>query len=144
MKILIVEDDFISRQVLGKFLGEQGSCDIAVNGKEALEAFKLAIEARDSYDLVCLDIMMPEMDGQTALQEIRVLEEAHGVRSSRGATVLMTTALDDVRNIMTAFHGLCDGYLVKPVARAKLIQLLEQFELCPPAAPKAGANISLA
>ena len=124
MKILIVEDDFTSRVLLQELLTPFGECHVAVNGKEALAAFAKALKEHRPYDLLCVDIMMPEMDGQTALKEIRAQEEALGIYSHRGAKIIMTTALDDVRNIMDAFHGLCDGYLVKPIAKAKLLELV--------------------
>ena len=57
------------------FLARYGDCHIAVNGKEAVEAFRIGFECGEPYDLVCMDIMMPEMDGQTAVKEIRALEE---------------------------------------------------------------------
>jgi two-component system chemotaxis response regulator CheY len=103
MKTLIVEDDFICRVVLQKLLGAYGECHVAVNGKEAVAVFQQALKTRQSYDLVCLDILMPEMDGQVALKAIRDAEESVGIYSHRGAKIIMTTALSDVQNIMTAF-----------------------------------------
>ncbi|HEX7501078.1 MAG TPA: response regulator, partial [Polyangia bacterium] len=76
MRILIVEDDMTSRILLRKMLEPFGSCDMAVNGKEAVEAFRQAQEADEPYALVCLDIMMPELDGQEALQAMRAQEDA--------------------------------------------------------------------
>ena len=60
MKILIVDDDFTSRKILLKYLAEYGQCDVAVDGEEAVEVFKLALNEWEAYDLVCLDIMMPK------------------------------------------------------------------------------------
>lgn len=133
MKTLIVEDDFTSRVLLQQLLAVYGESHVAVNGAEAVKAFVIAQKAGQPYDLVCLDIMMPEMDGQAALQELRAGEEAAGIRSSQGAKIIMTTALDDPHNVMSAFYGLCDGYLVKPIAHEQLVQLLTQFRLLPAA-----------
>ena len=82
MRTLIVEDDFTSRLLLQTFLSRYGECHIAVNGKEAVAAFRAARESGQWYDLICMDIMMPEMDGQTAVKEIRALEEAGGTLST--------------------------------------------------------------
>ena len=79
MKTLIVEDEFTSRRLLQKILAAYGECDIAIHGKEALEAFRLARDEREPYDLICLDIMMPEMDGQETLKMIRKTEEEMGI-----------------------------------------------------------------
>jgi two-component system chemotaxis response regulator CheY len=129
VKTLIVEDDPTSRLFLQQVLKGYGPADIAVNGEEAIEAVQLALGADDPYNLICLDIMMPEMDGQAALRQIRALEESKGIWSSNGAKVVMTTALGDVKNAFSAFSGLCDAYLVKPIGKAKLLEVLRQLAL---------------
>ena len=129
MKVLIVEDDFSSRLLLQMLLSKYGECHIAVNGAEAVLAFRMALDAGKPYDLICLDIMMPEMDGQTALKEMRAQEEARGIVSTHGAKIIMTTALDNVKNVAAAYQELCDGYLVKPIDKAKLIGLLAELKV---------------
>ena len=129
MKTLIVEDDFTSRLVLQTFLKDYGPTHIAVNGKEAVEAVRAALEAGDPYNLICLDIMMPEMDGQEALKEIRGMEEAKGTISSMGAKIIMMTILGDMKNICNAYSSLCDAYLLKPIAQQKLLEELKKLGL---------------
>ena len=129
MKTLIAEDDFTSSLVLQGMLKHYGPAHTAINGQEAVEAVRVALDANEPYDLVCLDIMMPEMDGQEALQQIRALEEAKGMSPVKGARVIMTTALDDAKNILTSFKGLCDVYLTKPVDKAKLLGELRKMKL---------------
>jgi len=126
MRALIVEDDFTSRLLLQKLLAPYGESHVAVNGREALEAFQTARQNQQPYDLICLDIMMPEMDGQTVLKEVRSLEEAAGIQPGCGVKILMTTALKDPQNVMTAFRELCDGYLVKPIDKAKLLKYFKE------------------
>lgn len=129
MKTLIVEDDFTSRLLLQELLKSYGPTHLAVNGREAVEAFRHALQAQQPYSLICLDIMMPEMDGQTALREIRQLEEANSIFSTDGAKVIMTTALDHPKDVIAAFSGLCDAYLVKPIDKAKLLEHLRAMHL---------------
>jgi two-component system chemotaxis response regulator CheY len=129
MKTLIVEDDFTSRLLLQELLRGYGPSHVAVNGKEAVAAVTAALDASEPYELVCLDVMMPEMDGQQALKEIRALEAARGRDCGRGARILMTTALHDKENVMTALREQCDGYLVKPIEKAKLMSYLRQLKL---------------
>ncbi len=131
MKCLIVEDDFSSRLLLQKLLEPYGECHSATNGVEALEAVSAALKSGAPYDLICLDIMMPQMDGQAALKEIRRLEmeEAEGMVPNESAKILMTTALTDRHNILSAYDELADGYLFKPIDRAQLIAFLEEAEL---------------
>ena len=131
MKTLIVEDDFVSRMLLQKFLAGFDLPHIAINGQEAVDAVRVALEENQPYDLICLDIMMPGMDGHQALHEIRALEEAHGIFSTDGAKILMTTALGDMKNKIAAFRGLCDGYLTKPLNKDDLLHEMRKFELIP-------------
>jgi len=129
MKILIVEDDFISRQVLMEHLSFLGRCDIAVDGEEAVQAVQLAIKNETPYELICLDIMMPKMDGHAALKAIRESEDQAGIMLGDGAKVIMTTALKDSGNIMKAFKENCEAYLSKPISRNKLLDQLAKFGL---------------
>ena len=131
MKTLIVEDDFTSRLLFQEFLKSYGQSHIAVNGRESIEAVCRALEAGEPYDLICLDIMMPEMDGQEALKQIRKQEEIRGILPPDGVKVVMTTALDDIKNVLTAYHGLCDAYLTKPIRKEDLLNELRKLKLIP-------------
>ena len=121
MRTLIVEDDFTSRLLLQSLLSPYGECHIAVNGREAVAAFRAAQERGQAYDLICMDIMMPEMDGHTALREIRALEETGGTPPTKRVKIIMTTALGDVKDVVESFMGLCDAYVFKPVDKGKLL-----------------------
>ena len=129
MRILVVEDDMTSRLLLRKMLESFGDCDAAVNGKEAVAAFQLAHDNKRNYELVCLDIMMPVMDGQAALKAIRQIEQNSGCLPSQAAKIVMTTALRDIENVTVAYREFCDGYLVKPIQRDKLVALLKELDL---------------
>jgi len=129
MKTLIVDDDFTNRLLLQEILKGYGPSHIAVNGQEAVEAVRVAMDMGEPYDVICLDIMMPEMDGHEALKEIRAMEEAKGIISSKGTKIVMTTALGDLKNVSTAYQGLCDAYLVKPIDKARLLEELRKLDL---------------
>jgi two-component system chemotaxis response regulator CheY len=128
VKSLIVEDDFASRLVLQTFLSRFGECHIAVNGKEAVEAFQTAVKEGQRYDLICMDIMMPEMDGHTAVRLIREQEEGQGI-PAKGVKIIMTTALSGVKEVSTAYYEECDAYLVKPIDLGKVVAELSSLGL---------------
>ena len=129
MKTLIVEDDFTSRLLLQGILGVYGPVHIAGNGREALEAFRMSLETGNHYNLVCMDIMLPKMDGQQALREIREMEESRGILSTEGVKILMVSALDDIKSKINAFSGLCDDYLVKPISKDHLLRVIHDMGL---------------
>jgi two-component system chemotaxis response regulator CheY len=131
LRVLLVEDNFASRLLLQTFLSRYGECHIAVNGREAVEAFHSALERGQSYDLVCMDIMMPEMDGREAVRRIRAMEEAHGILSTFGAKIIMTTAVDEIKDVVRCFKELCDGYLVKPIDLSQLLSHMRSHQLVP-------------
>ena len=120
MRILIVDDDRASCELMGALLSGYGPCDYAYDGAEAMEKVTAAIDASTPFDLICLDIMMPEMDGLEALKAIRQLEQDKGLAQADVAKVLMTTTASQVSKTMKAFHHGCSGYLVKPISKDKL------------------------
>ncbi len=124
-----MEDDFTSQLLLHKLLEPYGKCDIVANGWDAVEAFRLARSMGEPYSLLCLDIMVPGLDGQEVLRKIRELEAEREILPGKGVKILMTTALMDGDNVLTAFRELCDGYLVKPIDRAKLLRNLRELAL---------------
>lgn len=132
MKCLIAEDDLISRRILTELLSEFGSCDIAVNGKEAIDSFKLAHESKRPYDVIFMDIMMPIIDGMEALLSIRALEKQMGIPYNLATKVVMTTALGDPHTVIKSFNRCeADAYIVKPLSRQKLDKELRALKLVP-------------
>ena len=129
LRVLLVEDDFASRLLLQIFLSRYGECHVAVNGREAVQAVRSAFELGQRYDLVCMDILMPEMDGREAVRQVRALEEAHGIFSTEGAKIIMTTTVDDIKQVIRCFKELCDAYLMKPIDLAELLRQMKSWQL---------------
>jgi two-component system chemotaxis response regulator CheY len=129
LRALLVEDEFASRLVLQTFLSRYGECHIAVNGREAVEAFRAAFERGEKYDLICMDIMLPEIDGHEAVRQVRAIEVAHGICSTYGVKIFMTTSVEDIKQIIRCFQELCDAYLMKPIDLAKLLDHMRSYQL---------------
>lgn len=129
MKSLVVDDDFFSRRILQSIMASYGECHIAVDGKEAVFAFNQALAEEKPYDVICLDIMMPGADGQEVLKQIREIEQKKNILGNDSVKIIMTTALDDSENIKQAFREQCESYLIKPISKSKLVEILEKFSL---------------
>lgn len=123
MKALIVEDDVVSRKLMESILSPFGDCHVAADGEKAVEAFRSAWEKGAPFDLICLDIMMPNMDGHEALARIRDIEKDLGAPPEKEAKVIMTTALGDPHNVVRAlYRGGAASYIVKPVEKDRLLE----------------------
>lgn len=112
-----------------RFLSEYGDCDITVNGVEAVDAFQMALEDDEAYDLVCLDIMMPELDGYQTLERIREIEDENNVEEDKKVKVIMTTALSERRYVDRAFQLGCVAYAGKPIDQMKFIYQMKKLKL---------------
>ena len=132
MNILIVEDDGVSSSLLTAILSPCGQCSVVVDGTAAVVSFRSALAAKQPYDLVCLDVMLPGMDGQYVLRRMRRLEEQHGIGGLDTAKIVMITALGDHRTVMDAFRSQCEGYIVKPIRKDKVLKQLCSLGIMPP------------
>lgn len=129
MKALVVDDDQTTRIILQQIVSRYAKIHCCADGTEAVQACIRALDDGDPYDLICLDIMMPTMNGLEALKLIRQEEERHGCARPQGAKVIITTASDDDESIDTAFQQLCDAYIVKPIDGTELLDIV--YCLCP-------------
>jgi two-component system chemotaxis response regulator CheY len=130
MKALILEDEPLSQSVMTKLLAPAfDNCYPTANGREALEAFENALDSGHPYNLVCLDIMVPELDGISVLKSIRNAERQRKISGARAAKVVMTTCLSDEQTMKDAYSALCDAYLVKPINRQKMTGVLQELKL---------------
>ena len=129
MKILIVEDEASSRHLLKSLLSGYGECELAEDGHIAVDMFRKAIDAKAAYNLVCLDIKLPTMDGMEVLRTIRRIETENGVLIGDGVKIIMTTALSDHKKVIEAFNEQCEVYLVKPIEKAKLVEHMRKLKL---------------
>lgn len=129
MRCLIVDDTLVARTMMKKYLSPYAYCDFAEDGEEAVAAVRQSIDKSEPYDLICLDIMMPKMDGHKALEVIRQIENEHGINGLDGVKVIMTTALGNSENIFGAFRRGCEAYVVKPVEKKKLYAEMEKLGL---------------
>ena len=129
MKILIAEDDRISRSFLQKFMSNYGDVEVAVDGMEAIDIYMDAMKNNEPFDLLCLDIMMPKVDGLKVLRVIRQLEAQNTQAAENRLKIIMMTALADVGYVDEAFRLGCDAYASKPVDTEKVEEAMKNLGL---------------
>jgi len=114
MKILVVDDETVSRTKLKLIMDNFGECDAAENGRQALAMFHKAHRQGKSYGLILLDIDMPEMDGVEVLAEMIKTETGLEVSEATKAKILMVTAYTDKDRVISCIQSGCDDYIAKP------------------------------
>jgi two-component system chemotaxis response regulator CheY len=127
VRILIADDVEMNRLLLETMLGELGEVDLVTNGIEAVQAAEEALVREDPYDLICLDVEMPIMDGLEALHTFRSAETRHGARRS---VIFMVTASSDPEHMLQALENEgCDDFIIKPVTKKSLLAMVEKHGL---------------
>jgi len=129
VRILIAEDDLTSRLFMAKYLSRYGVCDLAMNGMEAIDLVVSSIEENNPYDLICLDIMMPKVDGIKALKVIRELESTSDNKKSKPSKIVMTTAINDKETVEEVYKLGCEAYAWKPIEVDKFNEMLKNLGL---------------
>ncbi|GFM33757.1 response regulator [Desulfovibrio subterraneus] len=128
MKFLVIDDDFDSRRLVQKILHPYGYVEVAADGEEGVEAFRAALKDGEPYDVITLDIMMPNMDGQDALREIREVEKEMGIAGDKATKVIMISGLDDNKEVHDAFFlGDAISYIVKPIRKQTLLDEIQSL-----------------
>jgi len=131
MKVLIVDDDSLSLMLMTDILSPFGSCDTADNGIDAIALFEKALAEETPYDLICLDILMPEMDGHQVLKQIRFIEDSMGIDTPDAVKIIMVTSESDVDIILKAYNIRCDVYVTKPISRQIIVDKIRFLNLIP-------------
>ena len=130
MHVLIVEDHPVTSRLLKDILKPYAECEIVDSGSEAILAFDNALKKNKPFDLICMDIMMPNMNGHVALMQIREKEKKAGIAEDKEVKVIMVTGLDDGKNVVKAYYeGGATSYIVKPIDKDKFLDELRNIGL---------------
>ncbi len=129
MKFLLVDDEFVSRKKSQKILSQYGECDVAANGLEALNAFLRAHNEHDPYNIVFLDIDMPDIDGNMVLSKIRQWETARDLASDQITRVALISAHDREKALTAELKPGRETFFSKPVNRDKLVSAFKSLHM---------------
>ena len=132
MNILILDDEIISRTKLTLIMQHFGECDAVDNGKDAIALFHAAHYKEDPYELIMLDINLPEMNGIEVLSEIREAEGSLKVGEKRAAKILMVTSSRDKERIIASVQSGCNDYIVKPFDIEIIRKKLAKYDIHDP------------
>ncbi|MBW2119166.1 MAG: response regulator [Deltaproteobacteria bacterium] len=130
MRILVVDDELVSRKKLKKIMESFGECDAVENGKEAIAAFVKSLENWNLYSLITLDVSMPGMDGTEVLSKLREIEKENYMAEEEQAKILMVTSHSEKDTVMTSIEAGCDDYIVKPFNKEVVTKKLENLGFC--------------
>ncbi|MBA4367556.1 MAG: hypothetical protein C0403_07945 [Desulfobacterium sp.] len=129
LRILIVDDDDISRQKMETILEELGECTAAKNGQDAITFFQTALKQEKFFHLITMDYSMPELSGVETLSQIRKIESVGKVSSGNCAKIIMVTRHSDKENVITCLQAGCNEYIVKPFNQETIFQRLKKLKL---------------
>lgn len=128
VRCLVVDDDILGRELIAHYLEGVADCEMAENGLKAVEMFRDAFESGNRYDLIMLDIVMPEMDGHTAAKEIRMIEKECGIPINEGVNIIVISSLNTPHDVIQAYLSASSAaHIVKPVQPDKLLKILNKL-----------------
>ena len=127
MKILVVDDESVSRKTLGKALESFGQCEEAESGHQATAAFKQAWDESSPFNLLMLDLSMPDMDGREVLLEIRSMEKDMKVPNEELTKIVMVTSHSEEDTVLDCLRAGCNDFVVKPFDPEALFEKLARL-----------------
>jgi PAS domain S-box-containing protein len=126
LRILVAEDNSVNQRLAARLLEREGhSVTIAGSGQEALELFERSLRDSQKYDLILMDVQMPDLDGLQATARIR--EKERGL-PDRIPIVAMTAQAAESDRLRCLESGM-DAYVTKPVHVPELLQMIESVVL---------------
>jgi two-component system chemotaxis response regulator CheY len=129
MRILVVDDDAPNRKLLTDIASKMGECEGAEGGQEALSAFKKAWEDWRPFNLIFLDVLMPDLDGWEVLLKIREIEKEKKVSEQHQVRVIMVTGVSEEETVLDCLRNGCDEFIVKPIDILLVLEKMKKLGL---------------
>jgi len=125
MRILIVDDNYISRSSLRDLMKTYGECDAVSSGALGIEMFEIAHKEGAPYDLITMDIEMPDMRGQETVAKMRELEKEKSIKADQEVKIIMVTASYDMKNVAKSYGEGCTEFCKKPATKESIERALK-------------------
>ena len=125
-RLMVVDDDMISRRKLGTILASRGTVEEFSNGKTAIMSFQQAWEEQIPFKLITLDITMPGMSGMEVLKEMRRIEGSFLRDFRHKAIIVMVSASNNMNDVRSAISLDCNDYIIKPFDEEKILSRYDQ------------------
>ena len=132
IKTLVIDDQPVIRKHIELLLKDFCECTFAEDGSKGCDLFEQALDAGEPFELVTLDIEMPVMNGHEMLALIRAIEEQRGILGLEGVKVIMSTSIDDTKDIFSAFNEGCEAYVKKIDMEKKLVEEIKKLGIKTP------------
>ncbi len=127
MKVLIIDDEKISRKVLLKQMEGIGDCTAVSDSQKGFALVMKSLREKQPYELITMDVSMPNMSGPQLLSQIRKKEKSMKIKKADRIKIIMVTSRMNISTIKECIGLGCDGYLSKPVNKYQLLGNLEQM-----------------
>lgn len=134
MKSLVIDDDYSCRRIFKVYLDNLGDCDTVSLGFEGMNKFKEAFGTSDPYNLIIIDIILPDINGNEVLRMIRTEEDLALTPDHFRVKIVLATSLDDEvnRNFEKDLKKGLETYYVKSFANEGLPGKLQELNLAAP------------
>jgi len=132
MKTLIADDELVSRKKMQQIMEAFGECEAVETGTAAVAAFEASLEKGTPFDLITLDIMMPDMDGLRTLLKIRDVEKKHALQTGselEEVKIMMVTSHSKKEMVLGCAKAGSNNYVVKPFDKKIITQKIEAMGL---------------
>lgn len=103
--------------------------DFAHTGAAAIEKYTKAFTKGHPYDLICLDLLIPEMDGFEVLRSVRHFENEFNLDNTNRTKIVVISTFNDRKTVSKARKAGCDGYIAKPFRQEKVLKVLAGLKL---------------
>ena len=131
MKTLIVEDVQFLGMILERIVEPYSMVEFAKDGSEAIDMFSKAVVKNEPYDLIFLDLLMPKIDGFEVLFHVRKFEDDFNLDADKKSKIIVVSTFSDAENVTKARKAGCDGYIIKPYRKDKVLEELRSLKLIP-------------